>query len=508
MMNMSGRQENNEFSVILITLDCVGSKVLVENLAFLPHISELKNKGVFFENAFSVGPSTVFSFPAIIGGIFPYHFGFRFPRGVETIDTVLKEHGYNTALINEANALLTPFFGYGKNIDYQNHFLSLSHAAVDRRLEDTFLKGRDEQKAKQHLKQRYLINKLYQNLDIKWIRAIGRYLFGLGRFIKLYLTRNTENFDERMKLHNEFRHEILSFIAERFCSPQFLWIHSMSNHLPYLPRGDRETLNTREIDYLNYRALSRLGINSSFADKLKILYLEALKRNDELIGDIISALRMNALLDNSILVITADHGEEFVEEGYFGHEPESSSDSSLHVPLLFYSPSLFKNKSISAPVSTIDILPTISDLLGLKIPASNRGISLKGMLLEMSEDSKEEGKLWQRPIFSEAWDREGLLDRNPGTESKRRIFTVRQEQFKLKVVQKQKNENIITEKLDLVNWINNEKLDINSNGLILEQFNHLLHNHINNEGLFARRIRTEAERQQITKALSKIRNKV
>ena len=100
------------------------------------------------------------------------------------------------------------------------------------------------------------------------------------------------------------------------------------------------------------------------------------------------------------------------------------------------------------------------------------------------------------------------MDRKPGIESKRRIFTVRQEQFKLKVVQKQENESIITEKLDLVNWVNNEKLDINSNGLILEQFNHLLHNHINNEGIFARRIRTEAERQQITKALSKIRNKV
>ena len=506
-MNMSRRQENNEFNVILITLDCIGSKVLVENLASLPHISELKNKGVFFENAFSVGPSTVFSFPAIIGGIFPYHFGFRFPGGVETIDTVLKEHGYNTALINEANALLTSYFGYGKYIDYQKHFLSLSHAAIQRKLESTFLTGVGEQKAKQHLKQRYLIHKLDNNLDIEWIRAIGRYLFGLGRFIKLYLTRNTENFDERMKLHNEFRHEILSFIAERFCSPQFLWIHSMSNYLPYLPRGDRETLNTREIDYLNYRALSRL-VNSSFTDKLKILHLEALKRNDELIGDIINALRMNALLDNSILVITADHGEEFVEEGHFGHEPESSSDSLLHVPLLFYSPKLFGSSNISVPVSTIDILPTICDLLNIKIPQSNRGISLKSLLSQISGEPKEERNFLQRPLFSEAWDREGLLDRKPGTESKRRIFTVRQEQFKLKVVQKQENENIITEKLDLVNWVNNEKLDINSNGLILEQFNHLLHNHINNEGIFARRIRTEAERQQITKALSKIRNKV
>lgn len=508
MMNMSGRQENNEFSVILITLDCIGSKVLVENLASLPHISELKNKGVFFENAFSVGPSTVFSFPAIISGIFPYHFGFRFPRGVETIDTVLKEHGYNTALINEANALLTPFFGYGKNIDYQNHFLNLSHVAIQRKLESMFLTGVGEQKAKQHLKQRHLINKLDKNLDIEWIRAIGRYLFSLGRFIKFYLTRNTENFDERMKLHNEFRHEILSFIAERFCSPQFLWIHSMSNHLPYLPREDRETLNTREIDYLNYRALSRLVINSSFTDKLKILYLEALKRTDELIGDIINALRKNGLLDYSIIAITSDHGEEFDGGGSFQHDPESSSDTLLHVPLLFYSPNLFGSSNISVPVSTIDILPTICDLLNIKIPQSNRGISLKSLLSQISGESKEERSFLQRPLFSEAWDREGLLDRKPGTESKRRIFTVRQEQFKLKVVQKQENENIITEKLDLVNWVNNEKLDINSNGLILEQFNHLLHNHINNEGIFARRIRTEAERQQITKALSKIRNKV
>ena len=104
-------------------------------------MKELKNKCVFFENAFSIGPATFFSFPGIIGGVYPYHFGIGMDKNIKAIDDVLKDYGYTTALINESNALLTPFFGYGKNIDYQKHFLNLSHADVDRRLGDTFLKG-------------------------------------------------------------------------------------------------------------------------------------------------------------------------------------------------------------------------------------------------------------------------------------------------------------------------------------------------------------------------------
>ena len=502
-------KENTLQNVILITLDAFNYELFTKNLEILPNMKELKNKCVFFENAFSIGPSTFFSFPGIIGGVYPYHFGVGINKNIKAIDDILKDYGYNTAVINESNALLTPFFGYGKNIDYQKHFLNLSHADVDRRLGDTFLKGKDDKIVKNHLKQAQarIIKKFYKRLNNKWIKNYGKYIFNIFKFLKLYLIDNTENFKERKKLYDAFRNEILDFINERFERPQFLWIHTIINHQPYFPPEDSDKFNVNEINYLNYRVLSGF-VNHRISEKLKILYIESMKSTDKLIGDIADALRINDLLNDTILVVTADHGEEFLEEGYFGHAPESSSDRLLHVPLMFYCPNMLKHKSISVPVSTIDILPTIADLSGLRMPDSNRGVSLKEILLDIPEDSKEYQKFWQRPIYSEAWDTEGLLDRNPGYKSDKKIFTVRMGQYKLKIIQERKNENTIMEKFDLVNWINNEKLDIKSNNQIFEELRYLLHSHIHEEAVFAKYIRNKGEEQRIKKALSKMRNKI
>lgn len=506
LSTLKTNEGNSTQNVILITLDDFNYELFVKNLEIFPNMKELKDKTVFFENAFSIGPSTCFSFPGIVGSVYPYHFGIGIDKNIKAIDDILKDYGYNTALINESNALLTPFFGYGKNIDYQKHFLNLSHADVDRRLRDTFLKGRDNKIAKDHMKQTRIIKRFYKKLNNKWIKNYGRYLFNVHKFLKLYLTDNTENFQERKRLYWGFKNEILEFIDKRFERPQFLWIHTIVNHLPYLPLENNDKFDVNEINYLNYRGLSGL-INPKICEKLKLLYIESMKRTDELIGEIIDALKVNDLLDNSIIVITADHGEEFMEEGYFGHVHESSSDRLLHVPLMLHCPNMLKPKRIAVPVSTIDIPPTIIDLLNLRMPDSFRGLSLKEILLNDPEDLKKYQKFWQRPIYSEAWDTQDLLDRSPGYKSDKRIFTVRVGQYKLKVIHEQRNGNVIAEKFELTNWVNNEKLDIKNNNKVLEELLYLLHSHIYQEGVFSRYLHNKAEKQRIKKTLRKMRDK-
>ena len=500
-------QKNDLPNVILITLDALNYELFVENLQVLPNLKALKSGSVFFENAFSVGPSTFFSFPGIIAGVYPYHFGIGIDRNIKAIDEVLRDCGYHTAVINEANALLTPYFGYCMNTDYQKHFLDLSHVKEDRKIADTFLiRGGPEAKPKHYPGPANLLRSLYQKLDIKWIGRLGTYCFSVCRFLSLYLTNRTERFKARAELHHQFRSEVLEFINGRFESPQFLWIHTIVNHLPYFPLEDNDQFDTREINYLNFRGLSAF-VNHKVCGKLKRLHAESMKTTDRLIGDILDALRVNGRLDNSIIVLTADHGEEFMEEGYFGHSPESSSDRILHIPLIFYGPNIVQPKTISVPVSTIDILPTICDLIGTDIPDSNRGISLKEIMLRVAEDIREDERFWQRPLFSEAWETEGLLDRSPGHGSVKKIFTVRKGQYRLKLVHEQENENTIREEFCLSNWTNNEKLDAKSNSQILEELDHLLYEHIYTEGAFARYIRSRAEEQRIRKALGRMRNK-
>lgn len=497
----NAKQENDLLNVILITLDAFNYELFIENIEALPNMKQLKSESVFFENTFSIGATTFFSFPGIIGSVYPYHFGIGIDENIKATDEVLKGYGYNTAQINECCALLTPFFGYSRNTDYQEHLIKLSHVKADRKLAGTFLERKDAKKTKGDPKHVYLLKRLYDKLEGTSIGKLERYLLQLLNFFRLYLTKNTESFQERQKLHSTFRGEILEFINRRFEGPQFLWIHTIVNHLPYFPPESSDEFSTSTLNYLNYRGLTGF-VNRKVCRKLKRLYVESMKTTDRLIGDILDNLRANSLLDSSMIVITADHGEEFMEDGYFGHAEESSSDRLLHVPLIVYCPKLLKPNNISAPVSTIDILPTICALIDHPIPNTCRGASLKEIMLYTPGNSDWDQWFWRRPIFSEAWKTEGLLDRNPGHISRKKIFTVRKGKYKLKVIQEQISNNTIREKFELTNWTNREKLDIESNNHILQELRHSLHEHIFLEAAFARRILTRAKEQRKIRGIS------
>ena len=474
-------------NIILLTLDAFNYDLFINNINNLPNLLQLKKSGVFFKNAFSVGPATAFSFPAIVGSVYPYWFGIKISKDIQTIDSMLKEYGYNTAFINEANALLTPFFGYGRKLDFQDHFLSLSHAAVDRKLQNTFL----ESKSPHILKPMEFMRDIYMKLADLRTRNFARYVYGISNLLRLYLAGSSENFRERRNLYNTFRDKIVKFINEDFKEPQFIWIHTIINHLPYLPYEETSKFSEREINHLNYRGLCGL-INTRISKKLKSLYIESLRKTDQLVGEIIDNLKKNDLLYNSLVIVTADHGEEF-EKTYVGHDPKSSSDMLLHVPLVFSSPLQFKGKSISIPVSSIDILPTIADLLEMQIPHNARGKSLKSFILNHPIDSRKEGMMRQRALYSEAWDIGNPLNPKSSSESNSRIFTVRDDRHRLKITEKNVGNGIKTE-FELFDWIDRKQLDIQTNSQLIHKLRHLLYMHLYEEEVFYESIVGEKER--------------
>ncbi|MFC1970285.1 sulfatase-like hydrolase/transferase, partial [Chloroflexota bacterium] len=323
---------------VLITLDAFNYELSMDNIDCLPNLSRLKEAGVSFENAFSVGANTAFAFPGILAGVYPYSFGTIISRNIQTTDVVLKDCGYNTAFVNESNALLTPFFGYGRGLDFQEHFLSLSHKAADRKRQDSALEGT----APRMSLRRELMRKLYGKLPGQQIRSLAIQLYRFTNFLRLRLRANTESLRERRILYNAFRDRIVRFINEEFKEPQFLWMHTIVNHLPYLPPEESSKFTEREVDYLNYRALSGL-VDHRISERLRSLYVESLKQTDQLLGEIMASLNANDLLHDTLVIVTADHGEEF-EKKHAGHSPESSSDSLLHVPLIFSCPYRFTGK--------------------------------------------------------------------------------------------------------------------------------------------------------------------
>jgi arylsulfatase A-like enzyme len=482
-------------NIILITLDAFNYGLFVDNIGSLPNLARLKETGVSFENAFSVGANTAFAFPGILAGVYPYYFGTMISKNIRTIDSVLKDYIYNTAFINESNALLTPFFGYGRGLDFQEHFLSLSHAAIDRKRQDSFLKGT----APRMSLRRQFMRKLYGKLPGQQIRSLAKQLYQFTKLSSLLLRANSESLRERRILHNTFRDRIVRFINQEFREPQFLWIHTIINHLPYLPPEESNKFTEREVNYLNYRGLSGL-LNPRICERLKALYVESLRKTDQLLGEVIDSLNANDLLHDTLVIVTADHGEEF-EKKHFGHSPESSSDSLLHVPLVFSGPSRFTGKSISTPVSTIDILPSIADMAGLQIPRTARGVSLKNLIVNPT-DPGGQSPARHRALYSEAWDVGSLLKPKLGTESSRTIFTVRHGRHKLKVIEKTMDDVISTE-LQLMDWIENKELDIQTNGKLVDRLRSLLYRHLYEEGVFYQT--TVGEKERIRRKVGKFK---
>jgi len=97
---------------------------------------------------------------------------------------------------------------------------------------------------------------------------------------------------------------------------------------------------------------------------------------DEQIGILLDTLRQEGVLESTVIVFTADHGEEFNEHGFVGHV-EGLYEQSLHVPLMWRAPWIFpRGKRIGPQVRTIDIAPTLLDILGMQLEEKIDGVSL------------------------------------------------------------------------------------------------------------------------------------
>lgn len=113
---------------------------------------------------------------------------------------------------------------------------------------------------------------------------------------------------------------------------------------------------------------------------------------DSYVGRIIDTLKEEELYDDTIFVITSDHGEAFNEHDYYFHG-QTLYNTVLNVPLLIRVPGWF-SMDIDGPVSVVDIPPTLLDLLGLNIPGEYDGQVLTDVLLGRDD-------VPDRPVFGE-----------------------------------------------------------------------------------------------------------
>jgi len=170
--------------------------------------------------------------------------------------------------------------------------------------------------------------------------------------------------------------------------PFFLFLHCYDVHHFRPPKNlERKFVEPYEGKLLKFRksgsslevyVTSNAFYHLSENDKkyLRGLYDAEIYLTDREFGKIINYLKINDLYENTIIIITSDHGEEFWEHRGTGHG-WSLHQHQLKVPLIVKSPTFSQSgRKIQECAGIIDIAPTILDIIGAPIPHEFQGISL------------------------------------------------------------------------------------------------------------------------------------
>lgn len=194
--------------------------------------------------------------------------------------------------------------------------------------------------------------------------------------------------------------EAIDWMREYQRSPFFLWLHYMDTHDMYFfkPSDERRSVEV----------LSELEIKNGLLN-----YDKAISQVDAQIGRLLEELEKLGLYKNTIIIITADHGEEMGEHSLYFNHGGWLWESLIRVPLIiFYFPLFKEGQIIEQQAQHIDIVPTLVDILGVRQAGTFEGRNLLALIrgkevqsvYAFSEHRENEGEVsdgqWVWTIYS------------------------------------------------------------------------------------------------------------
>lgn len=167
--------------------------------------------------------------------------------------------------------------------------------------------------------------------------------------------------------------------------PFFLWVHLFGAHPPYYNGGDlarkldpgyQGPLGTKKWQ-LSQVMEKKMALNQRDVRHLNAIYDAAVIGTDRLSAMLLDGLRQAGLLDRTLVIFTADHGEELYQHHGYLYHACSVYQTTLHVPLGISAPGLIPaGGRVPQTVEIVDVLPTVLGLLGVAEPAGRHGRSL------------------------------------------------------------------------------------------------------------------------------------
>lgn len=331
-------------NVILISLDSLRRDfvgVYNGEKDFTPNIDELAHDSVVFENAFSQAPWTIPSHVSLLSGLNPNSHGAnttydRVPAFVRTLPHILREKGYLTFAYT-GGGLVSAHFGFSRGF---NHYKEWDGSELPDSSKPIFKRGSD--------------------------------FISSNKGKSFFLFLHTYQFHEPLEFPEDIKEKVLK-------GKNVLWDAATITNLIGGGRGTYKTLKKEEIE------------------SIKILCKAESRTIDEhLIGPLIKKLKDEGIYDQTMIIITSDHGDELFDHGGWQHA-HTLYNELIRVPLIIKFPyQKFKGKRIQKNVRLIDIAPTVLDALGFN--PSEFKMDGKSLIPVIKGKEKEE-----RRCFSEIY---------------------------------------------------------------------------------------------------------
>lgn len=211
--------------------------------------------------------------------------------------------------------------------------------------------------------------------------------FGFSQGFEVYMDSYVDargSYSPFLDVHwSSFRSVLLNWLNANHDEPFFLFIHSYDVHKPYDPPAEYvrrfyPSCRGEIITFLAHDMVVIKGVenpvvkipvdslSSGEIDHIVAHYDAEIRLVDEEVGILLEALERYGIKDETMIVITSDHGEQFLEHGGLGHR-NTLFEEELRVPLLIRFPPFIKQGTvIEAPVAIVDIMPTLLELMRLR----------------------------------------------------------------------------------------------------------------------------------------------
>lgn len=378
--------ETQADSLLLVVLDCVRAADLADT-ARMPFLASLARHCVRFSGAVTPSPWTLPSHASLFTGRYPWEHGTHakasmvLDRGAPQIASVLGREGFATASFS-ANFLISPSFGLVEGVD----------RALWGRWWDPYLRSPGSAPlGSEGGRARTLSPILRRAREGPFWGCFQRASSLLMRYPGLLdtLLRARRGIDPGGGRHNwapapwieqQFESWVTGLPADRRL---YAFVNLLDAHEPYFSDpevvrslGERWAYLRQRQDRMGWVA-GRWSAEPGELDLLHKLYLAAIRAMDRRIGDLVNTLRRAGRWENTLLVITSDHGQAFGEHGALFHMLRVD-EPLLRVPLWVRFPgSEFAGREVEKWVSLVDVAPTLYEAAGVPAPASLSGRSLR-----------------------------------------------------------------------------------------------------------------------------------